>query len=59
MINMHSYFKHKFNPFPEAIEQNGIALQEVTQRETKIRSKAATSGVNAGPRLHCTIRNVG
>lgn len=34
------YAKHKFNPFPEAIEQNGTELQDVTQRETEIRSKA-------------------
>lgn len=38
------YSNHKFNPFPEAIEQNGIELQEVTQRETEIRSKASNGG---------------
>jgi len=25
------YETRKFNPFPEAIEQNGVELQEVTQ----------------------------
>mmetsp|Transcript_979 Transcript_979/g.1219 ORF Transcript_979/g.1219 Transcript_979/m.1219 type:complete len:714 (-) Transcript_979:42-2183(-) len=34
------YASHKFNPFPKAIEQNGVELQEVTQRETEIRSSA-------------------
>lgn len=33
------YFAHKFNPFPEAIEQNGIELQNVTAREQEIKSK--------------------
>jgi hypothetical protein len=35
------YSQHKFNPFPEAIESNGIELQEVTVREQSVRSKAA------------------
>jgi hypothetical protein len=39
------YCKHKFNPFPEAIEQNGVELQDVTRRETEIRSKATTNTV--------------
>lgn len=34
------YSKHKFHPFPEAIENNGIDLQEVTMKEQSIRSKA-------------------
>lgn len=34
------YSQHKFNPFPEAIESNGIELQEVTAKEISIRSKA-------------------
>jgi hypothetical protein len=34
------YSNHKFNPFPEAIEQNGVELQEVTNRETEIRTRA-------------------
>jgi len=34
------YSNHKFQPFPEAIEQNGAELQEVTQREQEIRSKS-------------------
>lgn len=33
------YSAHKFQPFPEAIEQNGAELQEVTEREQSIRSK--------------------
>jgi len=35
------YMDHKFQPFPEAIESNGVELQEVTQKEQQIRSKAA------------------
>lgn len=34
------YSKHKFHPFPEAIESNGLDLQEVTTKEQNIRSKA-------------------
>lgn len=34
------YSQHKFQPFPEAIESNGVELQEVTAREQSIRSKA-------------------
>ena len=34
------YCAHKFQPFPEAIESNGVELQEVTEREQEIRSKA-------------------
>lgn len=33
------YSRHKFNPFPEAIESNGAELQDVTSRENAIRSK--------------------
>lgn len=36
------YHAHKFNPFPEAIEQNGIELQNVTAKETQIKSKTLT-----------------
>mmetsp|Transcript_12010 Transcript_12010/g.13472 ORF Transcript_12010/g.13472 Transcript_12010/m.13472 type:complete len:655 (+) Transcript_12010:177-2141(+) len=35
------YSRHKFHPFPEAIESNGVDLQEVTAKEQSIRSKAA------------------
>ncbi len=35
------YSRHKFHPFPEAIESNGMDLQEVTAKEQSIRSKAA------------------
>jgi hypothetical protein len=35
------YSRHKFHPFPEAIERNGVDLQEVTAKEQSIRSKAA------------------
>lgn len=34
------YSAHKFQPFPEAIESNGVDLQQVTEREKEIRSKA-------------------
>lgn len=34
------YCSHKFQPFPEAIESNGVELQAVTAREQEIRSKA-------------------
>lgn len=40
------YSKHKFNPFPEAIESNGIELQNVTDKTEEIRSKAVGSGVS-------------
>jgi hypothetical protein len=38
------YANLKFQPFPEAIERNGTELQEVTTRESEIRSKAGGSG---------------
>mmetsp|Transcript_8940 Transcript_8940/g.10348 ORF Transcript_8940/g.10348 Transcript_8940/m.10348 type:complete len:707 (-) Transcript_8940:24-2144(-) len=38
------YNRHKFVPFPEAIESNGVELQEVTSRENAIRSKTASGG---------------
>jgi len=38
------YSAHKFQPFPEAIEQNGAELQEVTTREQNIRSKTTGGG---------------
>ena len=34
------YSRHKFNPFPEAIESNGAELQNVTAKTEEIRSKA-------------------
>jgi len=37
------YSKYKFSPFPEAIESNGLELQEVTSREKAIRSKTVSS----------------
>ena len=40
------YSKHKFNPFPEAIESNGVDLQQVSVKEQNIRSKA--TGQNPG-----------
>ena len=40
------YSKHKFNPFPEAIESNGIELQNVTDKTEEIRSKAVGSGAS-------------
>ena len=39
------YSRHKFHPFPEAIESNGLELQEVTAKEQSIRSKAAGNDV--------------
>ena len=45
------YSTHKFKPFPEAIENNGAELQDVTTRENAIRSKAgggASSAANGG-----------
>lgn len=38
------YSRHKFHPFPEAIESNGAELQDVTVREQQIRSKTTTGG---------------
>lgn len=38
------YSRHKFKPFPEAIESNGLELQDVTTRETAIRSKTVAGG---------------
>lgn len=40
------YSKHKFHPFPEAIENNGVDLQEVTTKEQAIRSKATGQDMN-------------
>ncbi|KAL7439031.1 hypothetical protein ACHAXH_007061 [Discostella pseudostelligera] len=34
------YSRHKFNPFPEAIESNSAELQDVTAKEQQIRFKA-------------------
>mmetsp|Transcript_14418 Transcript_14418/g.21154 ORF Transcript_14418/g.21154 Transcript_14418/m.21154 type:complete len:689 (-) Transcript_14418:228-2294(-) len=42
------YSEQKFQPFPEAIESNGMELQEVTTRETEIRSKAGGGGGAGG-----------
>ena len=41
------YANHKFNPFPEAIKQYGIELQEVTRREEEIRNKAGDTATAA------------
>ena len=38
------YSRHKFQPFPEAIESNGVELQDVTAKTDSIRSKAAGGG---------------
>eukprot|EP00558_Chaetoceros_sp_UNC1202_P013207 CAMPEP_0197242452 /NCGR_PEP_ID=MMETSP1429-20130617/8210_1 /TAXON_ID=49237 /ORGANISM="Chaetoceros sp., Strain UNC1202" /LENGTH=404 /DNA_ID=CAMNT_0042702497 /DNA_START=114 /DNA_END=1328 /DNA_ORIENTATION=+ len=40
------YARHKFNPFPEAIESNGAELEDVTSRENAIRSKTVVGDVN-------------
>ena len=41
------YSRHKFNPFPEAIESNGAELEDVTSRENAIRSKTVGGDENA------------
>lgn len=41
------YSRHKFNPFPEAIESNGAELDDVKHRENDIRSKAGDGGAAA------------
>jgi hypothetical protein len=41
------YSRHKFVPFPEAIESNGKELQDVTSRENAIRSKTVGGGDGA------------
>jgi len=41
------YSSHKFNPFPQAIESNGMELQNVTQREAEVRSKTSNRGVDS------------
>ena len=43
------YSVHKFQPFPEAIEQNGAELQEVTTREQNIRSKTSSQSTALDP----------
>lgn len=43
------YSQHKFNPFPEAIESNGIELQQVTAKEQSIRSKAGGQDMVVDP----------
>ena len=43
------YAAHKFQPFPEAIEENGRELQEVTTREKAIRSTAGGRGGSVDP----------
>lgn len=43
------YSSHKFHPFPEAIEQNGSELQEVTTREQNIRSKTTSGSTGIDP----------
>lgn len=42
------YARHKFNPFPEAIESNGVEMQEVTGQENAIRSKTKGGGAGVG-----------
>jgi sec1 family domain-containing protein 1 len=46
------YKAHKFQPFPEAIESNASELEEVTARESEIRSKAAGGGAGGGGALN-------
>ena len=42
------YSRHKFNPFPEAIESNSAELQDVTAKEQQIRFKAGGGGGAGG-----------
>jgi sec1 family domain-containing protein 1 len=39
------YSVHKFQPFPEAIEENGTELQDVTTKEQQIRSKTGSQSI--------------
>jgi len=41
------YNLHKFSPFPEAIENNGLELQVVTTKEKEIRSKTISGGTGS------------
>ena len=41
------YGRHKFSPFPEAIESNGAELQDITAKEQAIRSKTSGGGGGA------------
>ncbi|KAL3823006.1 hypothetical protein ACHAXA_008146 [Cyclostephanos tholiformis] len=43
------YSRHKFHPFPEAIESNGAELQDVTAKEQQIRSKTGGKDTSANP----------
>jgi len=36
------YSTYKFSPFPEAIESNGLELQEVSEREAQVKSKTSS-----------------
>lgn len=40
------YSRHKFNPFPEAIESNGAELQDVTAKQQQIQSKTGGGGAD-------------
>ena len=40
--------RHRFSPFPEAIESNGAELQDITAREQAIRSKTSGGAGGAG-----------
>jgi len=42
------YARHKFNPFPEAIESNGVELQEVTTQQSAITSKTSVGAAGLG-----------
>ena len=37
------YSTYKFSPFPEAIESNGLELQDVSDREAQVRSKTSNT----------------
>lgn len=40
------YSTYKFSPFPEAVESNGLELQDVSDRESQVKSKTSSSSSN-------------
>lgn len=53
------YNRHKFHPFPEAIESNSAELQDVTAKEQQIRFKAGGAGAGAGGKDPAAVTGVG
>jgi len=57
------YSRHKFHPFPEAIESNGVELEEITAKEQQIRSKTGggpdpTSGEGGSSELAAAVESL-